>query len=650
MNNISEGAQQFNTFFLSTFILLVAVLSGCKPDGFINKVNYKGEKYVNTCETFKSEVEKLIEANNDPLKIYTSQYDNADFAYYYLEPGQFEIKNDTLIFRLEQDLNYPKYLAKGVSVHVNVSYKAVERIKDLETIAEENLGRIVVDRKYYVKNRKPFFVYLLPLKGAKLAGKQLYLTFSIVKYDDDGNIRKSFCSTMETPMGPAMPACCTADPWDNALTQSVISVPELTTQPEKFSYKGFNSFMDVGFDESSYSFDDSLMSLAMQQYINNFIELNYKVTDVDLKGYASPGGIEDSNIVLSQKRADVVAAGLKKYNNGGLKVNAKGMGEDWNKVKELTQRSNLSADQKDQVLAIANSSITNDEKEAELRKVPFWEQLVDQVLIKTRHTYSELNFDYVGDNLTIERFDDKLPLDSDELIKAAKKTISISGYTDGKNISKEIKTLNELLAKKAKPNLYALRASYYLAQGNTAKALKDLDKASQLDKKNKTYNDIINGYKLRKLTQSSFEERLKLYNEYKALAEKNPGNRDVFFTKAMLMDKIGFLSGALEEYDKLLDGNKASAVNLNNRGVARIKANMFTQAQEDLEQAVKLDPDLGEAYYNLALLSAYRGYTNKTIEHLDNAIKAGPGFKRLIFNNPVFSVMSEDPRFEKFRK
>ena len=77
------------------------------------------------------------------------------------------------------------------------------------------------------------------------------------------------------------------------------------------------------------------------------------------------------------------------------------------------------------------------------------------------------------------------------------------------------------------------------------------------------------------------------------------------------MDKIGLLSAALAEYDALLEGNTPTAENMNNRGVARLRANMMTEAQRDFEAAIALRQDQAAPYFNLAIIAAYKGWTPK---------------------------------------
>ena len=654
MNSLSVSARDASAPRLLILLLSVSIFfTACKPEGYINSVKHRGEKYTNTCEGFTADVNKILKSNQTPNKLDVSRFDNTEFSYYYLEPGQFEARQDTLYFRLEEDFNYPAYLDKGVAVHVNATYKALDRLRDMESSPEGSLGTLVVDRAYYLKHRNPFFIYKFPLKGADIAGKQLYFSFSVAKYNKRGELKDYFCQTDATPLGTAAPACCTSVPWENTRLQSIVDFPEIAVQNEVYYYEGFTGTIDVQFGESSFQVDDSLFTtFLLQSYINKYKSYDYRVSRIDLKGFASPGGKESYNQVLSQKRADAVKNGLQTLNGEikDLEITATGMGEDWDRVRQLTQLSSLSAEAKDQVLAIANSSDDNDTKEARLRKVPFWETLVEEVLVKARHTFALMEFTYNGDGIALEPYVKWLPLASTELQAVAATRMEVKPYDSAADAPKTLETLNKVLTKKATPNLYAIRATYHIADKAYDKAIADLETAGSMRGEDARYNKAAQGYKVFYADTYDFDQRKALLSALSEQAKQNPGDRPLFFNRAILMDKTGLTGAALNEYQALLEGYTPTAQNLNNRGVARLRANMFTEAQNDFEAAVALRPDLAAPHFNLAVIAAYKGLTRKSVEHLEKAVAIDPAYKQQIFNNPVFSVVSEDSRYEKFRE
>jgi tetratricopeptide (TPR) repeat protein len=99
----------------------------------------------------------------------------------------------------------------------------------------------------------------------------------------------------------------------------------------------------------------------------------------------------------------------------------------------------------------------------------------------------------------------------------------------------------------------------------------------------------------------------------------------------------------------LFEGEQPRATQINNRGVARLKANLIREAESDFLQAIDRNETLAEPHFNLAALYAYRGLTSRSMAYLDKAIDRNPRYQKLIFNNPVFAIVSEDPKYDKYR-
>lgn len=638
---------------LASSLLLLA--TSCKPDGFINKVKYDGEKYVNTCETFKADIEQLIAKNNEPLVLKVSEYDNTDFRYFYLEPGQFEQVGDSLIFRLAKDLNYNTYLAKRVAVHVNASAKAPNEIARFGDAEEVKLGTLVVDEAYFAANKKPYFSYKFPLNGQSIAGKQIMLTFAIAKYDKNGNVKEYFCESDANPIGTAMPACCTAKRWDNTQLQTAAELPKINAQGQQFKYESFTGTIDVQFEESSANIaDDSTFDASLiQYYVDKYKGFDYGLDRVDMTGYASPGGKEKSNQKLSEERAESLKEGLQTLNEGmeGLEVTAVGKGEDWERVKLLTEISSLDEEQQAEVLAICNdTTLTNDQKEATLRNVAFWETLVEEVLVKARHTFTIMDFDYDGATPTLKRYVQRHPVASSKMEEAAAKVFDLKPADMASDKKAAFAELDKVLTETASSNLYALRATYHVADEDYKAVVDDLEKATRFrGPDGEKYVPMILGYKVLFADEMGYKDQVDLYDQLAAKSKADPDNHTLSTNKTLMMDKIGYLDGALKSYDSFV-GAEPSVDELLNRGVTKAKSNMITAAEADFKAVLAKEPNNGNALFNLAALSAYRGLTFKTIDYLDKAIAVNPGFRSMVMNNPVFSVLSEDSRFDKYRE
>ena len=301
------------------------------------------------------------------------------------------------------------------------------------------------------------------------------------------------------------------------------------------------------------------------------------------------------------------------------------------------------------MLAIANGGGSNDEKEAEMRKLPFWENLVEEVIVNTRHTFVTFKFDYMPDKMYVEYYPSKFPVTSEELVKIAEETMIIGAYDKGTNVKEGLKVLDILIGNNKKANLFAMRSTYQFARNDVRAAIADVDEALALDGSNLQYAMASLAYKTKYAGTYSLEERLGMMDQYNSYAVRYPDNVGLLFNRAVMMDKVGYISGALAEYDELLEGNDPDAAALNNRGVAKMKTMRTTEAEADFLAALDKNNKLAEAYFNLALVYAYRGHTQKAVDHLDKAIANDSTFKDRIFNNPAFRFMKDSPKFDKFR-
>jgi len=626
------------------------VLAACNKN-VINKANIDGEKIVNTCDSFKEDINALLQANANNSTLVVAQNDNSEFSSrMYLEPGQFEVKNDTLYFRLMQDLDYRKYMTKGIAIHVDGKYKAQEHLRELEDVDDGKLGTLIIDLAYFQQNGNPYFLYKMPA-DKNISGKSVSLTFSVMKYKN-GQVKKVFCNSVEMPLGPIEPACCTDVPWEYSETSSVIQLPDVKIPDQKYRYKGFIGFMDMIFAMNS----DVTNKVEMQQVINRvetFDSLGYKVGSIDIKGYASQGGTEDYNLKLSDRRVKSVGKDLEKFyaNKPNLQIEAKGLGEDWDRFATYTKSSNnLSQEDKGAVMDIYNESITADEKEAKLRLLSCWDSLVSSVLIYCRHTFVNFSFEYKPDMMYTENYATPTPVLAPELLNnVAMKQMTIGKFKAGEDIQKGLKVLNLLINNNKKPNLYAMRSTYYFGNNDITNAIKDIESAIALDKTNNQFALTALAYKTQIASSYTLNERISLLEQYNEYTASTPGDKNLAMNRTVMLDKIGFISGALAEYDNLLKG-ETNAAGLNNRGVAKLKSNRFTEAEADFLDAIDADPKLAEPFFNLALIYAYRGLPEKTMTNLDQAIQLNSRMKSLIASNPVFNnLFTNNAEFGKYK-
>ena len=637
-------------------ILMIAVVfaSGCREEGLINKTKYQGEKIKNYCQDFEEEVNALVEANNGVAVLRTSEYDNSQFDYFYLEPGQIEQIGDTLYMRLINDINYDRYLHKGVAVQVYLKYKSQEHLEELEEDPEGELANpLIIDRAYYDANKEPFFVYKFPV-GERVNGKQITLSYAILQYKK-GKVKRTFCGTMDAPLGPLDPPCCTDRPWQNANLQSVVRIPELDIDPEEYRYKGFTGTLDLIFPMNSTKFDKDELSNVILNYIEKYEKEGFEVQNVRMTGHASQGGTVEYNQDLSDRRAKAVNEALvkqmEKIEKTGIAVSSSGQGEDWNRLELLTKTAVFTDSERAQLMEIINSGATMDEKEAQFRKLPFWKKFIKEVLVYCRHVFIEFEFTYQPNTMYTDMYPSEMPVISPELYNVATKKMTITKFKKGVDVNDGLSTLNTLIDVNGnrKANLFAMRSTYHFAQNNVRSAIGDIESALEEKPDNLQYGLAALSYKTKFASSYSLGDRMDMLSDYNSFVLKYPNNDNLQFNRVIMMDKVGFISGALAEYEGLMGADKSAAL-LNNRGVALMKTNRLLQAQSDFEEAVEMDPKLAEGHFNLAVLHAYKGLPETSIKHLEKAIELDASYKEGLFSNPAFNIVKSNSKFQqKFR-
>lgn len=650
------------------------IAGACGDPNLINKTTYEGRKYTNTCQTFQAEVQALIDANSGAQNLRVAEGDNTGLDYTHLAPGQFEQRGDTLYFRLINDLPYGKYLQKDVAVVARLNFTAKDELADLESAPSGAGDSLIVTQAYWNANKvnpgvagdSTYLLYRIPVKQ-QVNGKQISLDFRVVQLNKDGRTyKKVLCTATTPPIGPLGPLdapCCTDQVFGQARPKSVVSMPQLDVQPVSFRYKGFTGTLDLTFPMNSVKFERKEVTNVIQNFLKKYEDVGYKVKAIDLTGYASQGGTQALNQNLSDRRARVVEqdlrTGLRKAKNinaDSITITAQGKGEDWERFELLVKTANFTEAERNELLGIAASADDVDAKEAQLRKLPYWQKLVDEVLTYCRHTFVTFAFEYAGqagapaNQLLGGAYGTYIPVVSPELYNVATTQSTVGAYQKGADVAQNVSTLSNIIeAGNEQANVYALRSTWHFGNRDVNAAIADLEKAQSLEPGNQQYPVAMLAYRVENAGNLNSTERMRLLSSYNDYVARFPANQTLAYNRAVLMDRVGFISGALAEYERLLGTAGRNAVALNNRGVARLKTNRVVEAESDFREALAVDPNLAEAHFNLGIVAAYKGLVDRAVQHLDQALAIRPEFRSEIASNPVFATLRENPKFAKFR-
>lgn len=167
--------------------------------------------------------------------------------------------------------------------------------------------------------------------------------------------------------------------------------------------------------------------------------------------------------------------------------------------------------------------------------------------------------------------------------------------------------------------LYKL-GTVYIKKGNNKAAIRYLGKALDIDKNlADAYPPLIDIY--RKIGKEAQIHKLtEMYEEAK-FAMKG----DSHFKKGLeaYIGKNYYI--AIEEFEQSIKAMPLDPAPYSNLGFVYFDTGMFDKALEYQEKAIKIDPDLANAHYGLALIYKRRGDTEKAKRHFAEYLRIEPG-------------------------
>jgi tetratricopeptide (TPR) repeat protein len=157
----------------------------------------------------------------------------------------------------------------------------------------------------------------------------------------------------------------------------------------------------------------------------------------------------------------------------------------------------------------------------------------------------------------------------------------------------------------------------------TDEALKDLDKAIELDPHNAMAFLLRGNLRERK---KEIGQALSDYNEAIRLAPDARGMEVAYNNRSVIRLSKGDLAGAREDIDNAIRLNPNAAALYNQRAIIRLQEGKPDAAAADYEKALELNPNLPSAYFGLGDYRFQRGDLDGAIEYFNKAIELYPGY------------------------
>ncbi|MBI1221763.1 MAG: tetratricopeptide repeat protein [Bacteroidetes bacterium] len=332
----------------------------------------------------------------------------------------------------------------------------------------------------------------------------------------------------------------------------------------------------------------------------------YQIKGITIYGHASPDGELKLNEELSRKRAehtfDYLTKQLKKLgfdevNDSAFSLNFT-MNEDWEGWKTLVANSDLA--DKDQILAIMNSNIPNDSKEAEIKSkhAKSYDKMKNDMLPKLRRA-------------TIA-FNRQQPLKTDDELLSFKNNMKELQVVELLQLARlvekpadKIAVYQEVKSRDANDwRAYNNMGYVYLMNNEMDKALPMLEKANSLNPNNAT---VLNNLGVANAMMKNYSQAADYYKQ-----AKDAG--------ANVENNMGMLEYRQGHYQQAVDNLQGESLCQFNTALSFVMKGDYSKAKEVME-CIKTEDRDARYYYLYAVLGARTNNLEMATSNLTRSIQ-----------------------------
>jgi tetratricopeptide (TPR) repeat protein len=170
-----------------------------------------------------------------------------------------------------------------------------------------------------------------------------------------------------------------------------------------------------------------------------------------------------------------------------------------------------------------------------------------------------------------------------------------------------------------------LIASAYLGAGDTAAAEKELEDALAQDPNQAGFHLDLGRVLLQERRVADAE------NQYRAVLVLEPRNSLAHVALAGLLRRTGRASLALDEVGTALQSDPNSAAAFLEKGQCEYTLGLLEEAAQDFDHFSRLEPGRPDGHYLLGLLEIQRLRFSSAIENLQDAVKIDPNLKEAYY-------------------
>lgn len=168
---------------------------------------------------------------------------------------------------------------------------------------------------------------------------------------------------------------------------------------------------------------------------------------------------------------------------------------------------------------------------------------------------------------------------------------------------------------------YISRSQFHIERKDTLSAIKDIDKALEIDK----YSSY--GYAMRALLRFQFmHETDSAIMDMDEAIKLDPKMSGYYINRAVMRYYAENLRGAMDDYTHVTEVDPMNVQAWYNRGLLRIHVGEYNDAANDFTNVIKLEPNNIFAYYNRAIIRERIGEYRGAIADFTKVIEAYPDY------------------------
>lgn len=411
------------------------------------------------------------------------------------------------------------------------------------------------------------------------------------------------------------------------------------------------------FDQGSPKMRAKEIKGSSGKFLDAYIASKNATKTVTITGMHSPEGREVKNTQLSELRAKAIEkyyrAKMKGFNYGkkadSIEFISKSLIQNWVPFKDtIAVDTNLSQEEKDQVLAVVNGPGTFTEQEAKLEELPCFKTLFLKIYPKLRLGQTEI--------LTLK------PKKSEAQISLLAKAIA-EGRPAGDTLSdKELAfaaTMTPILEEKEGIFLAATKKNDSWASHNNLGAVR-LEIAKKLTGKarQEMVNKALVNLEISKTKMENGEAYANLATAY--LMAGDVIKAEDAFAKAQSLTSNSEVKRILNSVKGIIEirkGTYLQAINsLNNgmddaiisfdKGLAQLLNKDFSASINSFEEANQSNPNMSVNHYAIAIANARMNRETEMVAALKKAFSLDSNLKQKALNDLEFANFQNNPAFK----